>query len=161
MSCGIAAIRFGAPKEMENLSCFRNLQWLPESARQIERNQPSWNLNFTFAIVYFAKFSHPRDKSFCSVTLVAVERYPWGVTYLFSVEILRLGTWLFQRQWYLDLVLELERTMVHSDNEVSVLRNGGSGAPGITLGSNGGAGGGLDSGQIGQIGQTQRIQNYF
>ena len=38
--------------------------------------------------------------------------------------------------------------MVHSDNEVSVLRNGGSGAPGITLGSNGGAGGGLDSGQI-------------
>ena len=33
--------------------------------------------------------------------------------------------------------------MVHSDNEVSVLRNGGSGAPGITLGSNGGAGGGL------------------
>ena len=48
--------------------------------------------------------------------------------------------------------------MVHSDNEVSVLRNGGSGAPGITLGSNGGAGGGSDSGQIGQ---TQRIQNYF
>ena len=39
--------------------------------------------------------------------------------------------------------------MVHSDNEVSVLRNGGSGAPGITLGSNGGAGGGSDSGQIG------------
>ena len=37
--------------------------------------------------------------------------------------------------------------MVHSDNEVSVLRNGGSGAPGITLGSNGGAGGGSDSGQ--------------
>ena len=34
--------------------------------------------------------------------------------------------------------------MVHSDNEVSVLRNGGSGAPGITLGSNGGAGGGLE-----------------
>ena len=33
--------------------------------------------------------------------------------------------------------------MVHSDNEVSVLRNGGSGAPGITLGSNGGAGGGV------------------
>ena len=38
--------------------------------------------------------------------------------------------------------------MVHSDNEVSVLRNGGSGAPGITLGSNGGAGGGLEKSKV-------------
>ena len=38
--------------------------------------------------------------------------------------------------------------MVHSDHEVSVLRNGGSGAPGITLGSNGGAGGGLEKSKV-------------
>jgi len=42
--------------------------------------------------------------------------------------------------------------MVHSDNEVSVLRNGGSGAPGITLGSNGGAGGG--TGGLGGSGES-------